>query len=46
MIHESFGLVGLDAGFVVTGEALLVGLGLVRDPRAALRYGALALVLG
>jgi hypothetical protein len=43
---EAFGLVGLDAGFIVAGGALLVGLGFVRGPRAALRYVALALVLG
>jgi len=46
VIHESFGLLGLNAGFVVAGMALLAGLGLVRDWRAALRWLPLALALG
>jgi hypothetical protein len=46
VIHESLGLVGLDVGFAVAGEALLVGLGLVRGLRAALRFLPLAVVVG
>ena len=43
---EQLRLAVLDAGLLVVGEAILVGLGLVRDVRAALRYAGLSLVLG
>jgi hypothetical protein len=39
-------LVGLDAGFLAVGLAMLAGIGLVRRPAEGLRYAGLALVLG
>jgi hypothetical protein len=44
--HEALGLLGLDAGFVAAGGALVAGLGLVRTPRQALAFLPLALVVG
>jgi hypothetical protein len=43
---EELRLAALDVGLLVTGEAILAGLGLVRDARAALRYAGLSLVIG
>lgn len=46
MSGESLRLVALDAGLLAVGAAMLVGIGLVRDPRGAVRYAGLAFVLG
>jgi hypothetical protein len=43
---ESLRIVGLDAGLLAVGLAMLAGIGLVRDTRGAVRYSGLALVLG
>jgi hypothetical protein len=43
---EQLRLAALDVGLLGTGEAILAGLGLVRDVRAALRYAGLSLVIG
>jgi hypothetical protein len=43
---ESFRLIGFDAGLLAVGAAILVGIGLVRDARGAVRYAGLAFVLG
>jgi hypothetical protein len=40
------GLVGLDIGFLAVGEALLLGFGLVRSPRSAVRFAGLAFMAG
>jgi hypothetical protein len=40
------GPIALIAGYLVAGEALLLGLGLVRTPRQALRAAGAAIVLG
>jgi hypothetical protein len=44
--RDAIGLAGLDLLFLAAGLALLVGLGLVRSWRAAVRFGGLALFLG
>ena len=43
---EVLRLAGLDLGLIVAGEAILVGLGLVRTRRMALRYAGLSLIVG
>jgi hypothetical protein len=43
---EAFGLVGLDAGYLIAGTALLWGLGFVRRPADLVRYAPLGLVVG
>jgi hypothetical protein len=43
---EAFGLVGLDAGYLIAGTALLWGLGFVRRPADLLRYAPLGLAVG
>ena len=46
MTGEAFGLVGLDAGYLIAGTALLWGLGFVRRPVDLLRYAPLGLFVG
>jgi hypothetical protein len=45
-MRETLGLIGLNAGYVATGLAVLVGAGLVRRLRQALLLAGLALVTG
>lgn len=45
MTREVFGLIGLDVGFLVAGEAVLIGLGFVRGRADAVRSAGLAIVV-
>ena len=46
MNGDALGLVGLDAGYLIAGTALLWGLGFVRRPGDLVRYAPLGLIVG